>query len=119
MAVRRRPLIAGGVFVLLAALVAGAQWYQRQRGQSLPRLPGATAVKPVEVHVTNSADRGPGSLREALFIVAAATGPSSIAFDVASIHLESALPALVNGRGVRLLGQATGTAIDAQALASG
>ncbi len=119
MALRRRPLIAVGAFVVLAALVAGAQWYQRQRGQSLPQLPTTSSAKPVETHVTNAADRGPGSLREALFIVAAATGPSRIIFDVPGIHLESALPALVNGRGVRLLGQATGTAIDAQALASG
>lgn len=118
MPVRRRPLIAIAVFLVLAALVGGGQWYQHQRGRVLPALP-PMAAKAAEVHVTNGADRGPGSLREALFIVAAATGPAHVIFDVAAVRLESALPALVNGHGLRVSGASAGTAIDARALESG
>jgi parallel beta-helix repeat protein len=71
------------------------------------------------VHVTNAGDRGPGTLREALFIVAGATGPTNISIEVPVINLETALPALVNGHGVKLTGQAQGARIDAQVLNSG
>lgn len=114
MAVRRRSVIAIGVFVLLAIVVAAGHWYETQRVQ-----PGHTTDKTVTVHVTNGGDRGPGTLREALFIVAAATSPTTINIETPTIKLETALPALVNGRGVSLVGQATGTVIDAQALNSG
>jgi parallel beta-helix repeat protein len=114
MALRRRSIIAIGVFVLLAVVVAAGHWYETQRVQ-----PGHTTDKTQTVHVTNAGDRGPGTLREALFIVAAATGPSLISVEIPSIKLETALPALVNGRGVRIAGQAAGTVIDAQALNAG
>ena len=82
--------------------------------------PGRAADTKVALHhVTNAGDRGPGTLREALFIVAGATGASTISIDVPAIKLETALPALVNGRGVQLVGQSTGTVIDAQALNAG
>jgi parallel beta-helix repeat protein len=71
------------------------------------------------VHVTNAGDRGPGTLREALFLVAGANGPSSISIEVPAINLETALPAFVNGHGVTLVGQASGVQIDAQALSTG
>jgi parallel beta-helix repeat protein len=114
MAIRRRSIIAVGVFVLLAVVVAAGHWYETQRVQ-----PGRTTEKTVTVHVTNAGDRGPGTLREALFLVAGATGPTTISVEIPSIKLETALPALVNGRGVRLLGQAAGTVIDAEALNAG
>src|SRR3981189_3500602 len=114
MVVRRRSVIAIGVFVLLAVVVAAGHWYETKRVQ-----PGNTTEKDVTVHVTNAGDRGPGMLREALFIVAGATGASTISIDIPAIKLETALPALVNGRGVRLVGQSTGTVIDAQALNAG
>jgi len=114
MAVRRRSIIAIGVFVLLAVVVAAGHWYETQRVE-----PGHTSDKTVTVHVTNGGDRGPGTLREALFIVAGATGATTINIETAAIKLETALPALVNGRGVRLVGQAAGTVIDAQALNAG
>jgi parallel beta-helix repeat protein len=75
--------------------------------------------KAIQVHVTNAGDRGPGTLREALFVVATATGPTSISIEVPKIDLETALPAFVNGHGVRLLGAAPGVQIDAQALSAG
>src|ERR1700739_1845316 len=97
MAVRRRSVIAIGVFVLLAVVVAAGHWYETKRVE-----PGNTTEKNVTVHVTNAGDRGPGTLREALFIVAGATGPRTISIEIPSIKLETALPALVSGRGVRL-----------------
>src|ERR1700716_2862278 len=115
MAVRRCSIIAIGVFVLLAVVVAAGHCDETRRAQ-----PGqASDTKGAVHHVTNAGDRGPGTLREALFIVAGATGPSTISIDIPAIKLETALPALVNGRGVRLAGQAAGTVIDAQALNAG
>jgi len=114
MAIRRRSVVAAAVFVLLAALVAAGHWYETQRAQPLQ-----TTAKAVTVHVTNAGDRGPGTLREALFIVAAASGPNTISLEVPEIRVETALPPLVNGHGVRLVGQPSGTHIDAQLLNSG
>jgi parallel beta-helix repeat protein len=114
MAITRRSKVAVGVFVLLGVLVALGHWYETQRAH--PQHP---TEKNILVHVTNSGDRGPGTLREALFIVAAATGPTTISIEVPKINLETALPALVNGHGVRMSGQASGAQIDAQALNSG
>ena len=114
MAIKRRSMVAIGVFVLLGALVGLGHWYETQQTH-----PQSTAAKTVLVHVTNAGDRGPGTLREALFIVAGATAPTNISIEVPKINLETALPALVNGRGVKLMGQASGAQIDAQALNSG
>lgn len=114
MALKRRSIIAIGVFVLLAVVVAAGHWYETKRVQ-----PGNTSEKDVTVHVTNAGDRGPGTLREALFLVAGATGPRTISIEVPSIKLETALPALVSGRGVKVVGQQSGTVIDAQSLNAG
>lgn len=114
MAVKNRTVLAIGIFVLLAAVVVLGRWYDTHRAQAQ----GGTQ-KDILVHVTNGSDRGPGSLREALFILAAAPGPGSISIEVPSISLEAALPALVNGHGVRLVAQTPGAQIDAQALNAG
>lgn len=111
---RRRAAIAIVVFVAVVAIAGLGRWYALQRAQ-----PEHASAKAVLVHVTSADDRGPGSLREALFIVAAATTPTTISIDVPQIRIETALPALVNGRGVQLVGQAAGVLIDAQALGSG
>ncbi len=116
MEIRRRSIAAVGVFVLLGAVVALGHWYETQRPRAQPLRPTEKAVL---VHVTNAGDRGPGTLREALFVVATATGPTSISIEVPKINLETALPAFVNGHGIRLLGQASGVQIDAQALGAG
>jgi hypothetical protein len=113
MAIERRSIVAAGVFVLLGALVAGGRWYETHRAR-----PQRAADKSVLVHVTNAGDRGPGTLREALFIAAAGSGSSTISIEVPRIDLETALPALVNGRGIRLIGL-SGATIDAHALNSG
>src|SRR5258706_131819 len=118
MEIRRRSMAAVGVFVLLGVVVALGHWYETQRARAQP-LPLRPTQKTVLVHVTNAGDRGPGTLREALFVVATATGPTSISIEVPKIDLETALPAFVNGHGVKLLGQAPGAQIDAQALGAG
>jgi parallel beta-helix repeat protein len=69
--------------------------------------------------VTNAGDRGPGTLREALFLVAGASGPTSISIEVPTIKLETALPAFVNSHEVKLVGQASGAQIDATSLNEG
>jgi parallel beta-helix repeat protein len=113
MKISRRSVAAVGVFVLLGLVVALGHWRETQTPPPHP------AEKALLVHVTNAGDRGPGTLREALFVVATAAGQSSISIEVPKISLESALPAFVNGHGVRLLGQSSGVQIDAQALGAG
>ena len=77
--------------MLLGRLVALGRWYQLQRIQPQRNRRDIDAIL---VHVTNAGDRGPGTLREALFLVAGATGPTNISIDVPTINLETALPAL-------------------------
>ena len=100
---KRRAAIAVVVFVAVVAIAALGRWYALQRAQ-----PERANAKAVLVHVTSAADRGPGTLREALFIVAGATSPTTISIEVPKIRIETALPALVSGRGVRQVGQAAG-----------
>jgi parallel beta-helix repeat protein len=111
---KQRVVVAIVVFVVLIAVVVAGRWYGAPSITAKP-----TASKEVLVHVTNAGDRGPGTLREALFIVAATSGPAGISIDVPHIVLETALPALVNGHGVRIQAQAAGSEIDAKALNSG
>jgi len=114
MKISRRSIAAIGIFVLLGVVVALGHW--RETPTPPPLRP---AEKAVLVHVTNPGDRGPGTLREALFVVATANGPSTISIEVPKISVETALPAFVNGHGVKLLGQTSGVQIDAQALGAG
>ena len=109
---KSRSIVAVVAFLILGAVVALGTWYQ-SRGV---KQPAPLMEKAVPLHVTNAGDRGPGTLREAMFLVAGAAGSSSISIEVPSIKLETALPALVNSHGVRLVGQASGAQIDAQAL---
>jgi Right handed beta helix region len=110
----RRSLFAVGVFVALGAMAGLGRWYETHRAR-----PQAGRTPTVLVHVTNGGDRGPGTLREALFLVAGSGGASRISIEVTTITLESALPAFVNGHGVSLVAQVAGSLIDAQALGSG
>jgi parallel beta-helix repeat protein len=114
MNISRRSIAAVGIFVLLGVVAALGHWHGTQ-----PPPPLRPAEKTVLLHVTNAGDRGPGTLREALFVVATANGPGSISIEVPKISLETALPAFVNGHGVKLLGQISGVQIDAQALGAG
>jgi hypothetical protein len=86
MRISRRSALAISVFVLLGIVVALGTWYEQRR--LLPEQSTDSTV----VNVTNGGDRGPGTLREALFIAAAATSKATIVIKVANIAVESALP---------------------------
>ncbi len=116
MSARRRSILAVGVFAAIAAVVAAGRWYETQHSHSSRT---ATDAKSVIVHVTSGGDRGPGTLREALFVVAAATGPTTISVEVPEVKLESVLPALVNGHGVKLIAATAGARINAAMLGAG
>ena len=109
-----RIAVAVAVLVLLGGLAALGWWYQTRQQRIAGQATGTLAVD-----VTSAADRGPGTLREALFIVAAANGKAEVRLKVPSIAPETPLPPLVNPHGVRILGQpGSGTQIDAHALGS-
>jgi len=112
MAARQRTAVAIAVFVLLAIVVVFGRWYETHHAR-----PQAITEKEVLVHVTNAGDRGPGTLREALFVVASTNGPATVSIDVPRIEVETALPALVNGHGVKIRTQ--GAQIAAKGLSSG
>jgi Right handed beta helix region len=107
-------MAAVGVLASLGVAAALDYWRETPTPQPL-----RSAEKAVLVHVTNAGDRGPGTLREALLVVATATGQGNISIEVPRINLESALPAFVNGHGVKLLGRTPGAQIDARALGAG
>lgn len=106
-----RIVVAVAVLLLLGGLATLGWWYQT-RQQHAPGQPAATLT----VDVTSAADSGPGTLREALFIVASATGKADIRLKVKSIAPATPLPPLVNPHGVRLLAQQGGTEIDGHVL---
>src|SRR3989440_10041495 len=100
--------------VLLQGVVAllGLTYHSRQVVPGQPA--GALAV-----NVTSPNDLGPGTLREALFIVAAANGKATVLIKTKKITLQTALPPLMNLHGLRISGEQPGVEIDAQALAGG
>jgi parallel beta-helix repeat protein len=111
--VSRRSSVAIGVLELLSAVVAVGRWYEKQ-SPAADQSAGNTLV-----NVTNGGDRGPGTLREALFIVAAAKGSATIIVTVPRITVQTALPPLVNPHGVNIVARPPGAQVDAHALASG
>jgi len=109
-----RVLVSVAVLLLLGGLAALGWWYQN-RQQHAAGHPAGTLT----VDVTSAADRGPGTLREALFIVAAASTKADVVLRVKSIAPETPLPPLVNPHGVRILAQQGGAQIDGHALSGG
>jgi Right handed beta helix region len=109
-----RIVVSIAVLLLLAGLAALGWWYESQQQSAVARSAGTLTVE-----VTSAADRGPGTLREALFIVAAASGKADVWLRVKSIAPETPLPPLVNPHGVRIQAQQGGTEIDAHALSGG
>lgn len=108
-----RSIISLVVFLGVAALIfAGWQYEARQAGHE-------SLSNTVAVSVTSGADRGAGTLREALFVVATAPGPARISLDVPKISLQSALPPIVNAHGVRIVVGQGGSEIDARGLGGG
>jgi hypothetical protein len=113
MANKTRPALSLGVLLIIAAVVVLGRWYALHRA-----APALTAAA-LSVTVTSGADRGPGTLREALFVADAAPAPAHIVVRVAAIRLESALPPMVNPHGTQLEGPAGGVQIDVSALGAG
>ena len=113
MPVSRRSVISIAVFAIVGVFVALGIWYESR--EAAPGQASDTAI----VEVTNGDDRGAGSLREALFIAAAAEGPVTISIQVPKITIASTLPPLANVGGIRLVTPEQGTEIDAGALPTG
>ncbi|MBV9725962.1 MAG: right-handed parallel beta-helix repeat-containing protein, partial [Gammaproteobacteria bacterium] len=113
MRISARILVAVAVLALLGGLAALGWWHQAHQQAGPTRTAGTLTVD-----VTSAADRGPGTLREALFIVAAANGKAEVWLKVRSIVPESPLPPLVNPHGVRIRAEQDAE-IDAHALKGG
>jgi len=113
MSANQRIAVAVGTFLLLGVLaLLGWSYHSSQAA------PGQTAGA-LAVNVTSPDDLGPGTLREALFIVAAANGKANVLIKTKTITLKTALPPLMNVHGVSIVAQQGGVEIDAQALAGG
>ena len=113
MRLSRRSLVSIAVFLGVAGLVvAGWQYGARRAGHE-------SLSNALSVSVTNGADRGAGTLREALFVVATAPGPARISLDVPRISLQTALPPIVNAHGVRIVARQGGSEIDAHGFSGG
>ena len=113
MSANQRIALAIGTFLLLGVLAA-LGWSYHSRQAAPGQAAGALAV-----NVTSPDDLGPGTLREALFVVAAAKGKANVLIKTQRITLKTALPPLMNLHGVRIVGEQPGVEIDAQALAGG
>ena len=113
MRLSRRPMLALAVFVAVAVLIVAGRSYEARRDVS------ESLSNSLTLSVTNGSDRGAGTLREALFIVATAPGPARISLEVPRISLATPLPPIVNSHGVRILARAAGSEIDARALGDG
>jgi hypothetical protein len=112
MAVNRRAVFSIAVILVLGVFVGIGYWYESRQAAPSQAADAATIV------VTSGADRGDGTLREALFIAAAAKGSSTISLRVPTIKLETALPPVV-AQGVRIVVAETPAEIDASALPGG
>jgi hypothetical protein len=110
MAFRRRSIVSVAVLLMLAGFVILAHWYAQRH--TTPMLHPAMLT----LNVTQGADRGPGSLREALFAADTANSAANIVIGVNRVELESALPPIVNPHGIQIEAQPAGVEIDAHAV---
>lgn len=113
MPLSRRSTVSMVVFVLLAVFVGLGYWYESHKVK-----PGQ-AANSTSIDVTSGNDRGPGSLREAIFKATAATSDVTIALQVPKITLATTLPPFSNARGIRMVAGENGTEIEASALRGG
>jgi parallel beta helix pectate lyase-like protein len=113
MRIETRLTVVIGTLLVLAAVIAFGNRLRAARGQP------TAAVSALELKVDSAADRGPGSLREALYAADAADRAATITIQAPNITLETPLPPLINPRGIRIVGPARGVEIDARAVASG
>ncbi|HVF17726.1 MAG TPA: right-handed parallel beta-helix repeat-containing protein [Steroidobacteraceae bacterium] len=113
MAVNRRAVLSIVVLALLGVFVGIGVWYESRK--VAPNQAEVSAA----IAVTNGEDRGAGSLREALFIAAAAKGRTTISINVPKITLATTLPPIINALGVSIVAGQQNAEIDASALTSG
>jgi parallel beta-helix repeat protein len=113
MPLSRRSAVSVVVFVLLGVFVGLGYWYESRKV-----TPGQAANAP-SINVTSGEDRGPGSLREAIFKATAAATEVTISLQVPKITLASALPPLANARGIKIITGENGVEIDASGLPGG
>ncbi len=109
----RRSMLSLAVFAGVAALIV-AGWSLEARHTGRESLSGT-----VSLDVTNGADRGSGTLREALFVAATSPAAVRISLEVPKISLATALPPIVNPHGVSIVARRSGSEIDARALRGG
>jgi parallel beta-helix repeat protein len=114
MRISRRSIVSIVVLVLLGVFVSLGYWYQSRQV-----TPGQAASNSAAVNVTNGGDRGPGTLREALFIAAATNGEATISINAPKISLATTLPPVANARGIHIVAATQGAEIDASALSAG
>jgi parallel beta-helix repeat protein len=83
------------------------------------RSSSAAWERGVELTVTNPEDRGPGSLREAIFAANLATDPTRIVILVPRLTLLTPLPPAVARRGIEIVAADSNAEIDAEGLQAG
>lgn len=110
---KTRFALAISVFALLCAIALLSR-YSSQLSRSHARAQGD-----VKIVVSNGADAGAGSLREALFTADAAEGKAQIVIRATKIVLETPLPPVMNLHGIRIVAEPKGIEIDAHALSGG
>jgi parallel beta-helix repeat protein len=113
MPLSRRSAVSIVVFVLLGVFVGLGYWYESRKA-----TPGQ-AADAQSIDVTSAEDRGPGSLREAIFKATAAATEVTISLQVPKITLATSLPPLANARGIKIVAGEKGTEIDAGDLQGG
>jgi hypothetical protein len=109
----RRAAVSIAVFAVLGVFVLLGFWYQSHQAK-----PGQASDSAV-VTVTSGEDRGAGTLREALFIAAAAHGEATVSVRVPTINLATPLPPLLNSRGIHIVAAQPDAVIDASQLSGG
>jgi parallel beta-helix repeat protein len=113
MPLSRRSAISIVVFVLLGVFVGLGYWFESRKV-----IPGQAANTPA-LNVTSGEDRGPGTLREALFKATAAASEVTITLQVPKITVASTLPPLANARGIHVVAGEQSTEINASTLPNG
>ena len=107
-----RHTAAAWIAAILAGIIAAAApWLERLRPLSI----GAQNAS--EIYVTSGADRGIGSLREAIFMADRADRRVRILIQVPLITLGDPLPPIVNPAGVSIEASARNTRLDATGVA--
>lgn len=117
--VDRRLAGAAAFFLALVLLAVLGSRYDSTRSNPASAAQ-ATSQATTTLSVTSTADQGPGSLREALFLAAGADTRMTIVVQVDRIEIATPLPPLVSPHGIAIVaGPESRAEIDAQALTSG